>query len=318
LSLLNRFFADKTPPPQVRDDATFGHPGSRMIQMHARKGDWMKVRDAFAVESDPNLRARYMELCADAEGAEQWVEQWLDRDPDNGDAWLMAGALSIKKGWDIRGSAKADEVPKERWDPFHEHLMNAEEELERAADLKPDDPVPLHKLLGTGMALGAPIEERMSRIAEGRRRDASYHGVAYAAVHALAKKWGGSHELMFRVARDAAASAPPGSAIPAALANAHVERWLYIDRWEEDREKSRAYFEDRVVKKEIVETHRATLQVPKSAEPWVANTYAFCFFNFDKKTAKREFIRAGGYFGGPFMYIGIDAYRLAMQRAWKE
>ncbi len=318
MSLLNKLFGDKTPMPVVRDDSTRGHPGSRMIQMHARKKDWRKVRDAMAKETDHALRGRYLSLCTDEDASDEWIEQWLEAEPESADGWLMAGDRSLIRAWKIRGSDKADAVPKERWDPFHELVMTAEEELYKAAELNRNDPLALCGLLRTSMTLGGEIEERMDHFEEGVRRAPRYYGTYWSAVYALTQKWGGSHDLMFELARQSVKTAPEGTAIPAVLAMAHAERLLYYIHWENNEEILETYFKDKSLRQELEAAFRSIQGLPKSEEVWAANAFSFCFVRYDDKLAKEAFKMANGFCGGlPWDYMGEKAYKRHLERVWK-
>lgn len=318
VALFSKMFGDRTPPPIGRLDETLDHPKTRVVQNHARKKEWRAVRDVLAAEPDPILRRRYMGVAVVADGSDEWIDGWLAAEPESADAWLVKGDRSIARAWEIRGSAKADETAEDRWDPFHEMLDNATEELFKAAELNREDPLPWARLLNAAMALGAPIEDRLMLFENGSRRAPAFHGTHISAVGALAEKWGGSHDLMFSFARDVAANAPARSAVATALAYAHVERWLYIGQWENDEKGAETYFARPSVRDEIRACHARCQEAPESAQNYVANLFAFCFYlGRDRKAAKEEFRKAKGVFSGlPWIYLGEDHYKEAIAECW--
>jgi hypothetical protein len=224
----------------------------------------------------------------------------------------------MRQAGQIRGEAKAEETPTEAWDPFHALVERAEDQLLKAAELDRDDPLPWVRLIGTAMLLGDSIEERLHRFEEARLRTPEYHGSYIAAAAALSCKWGGSHELMFRFAREHGRSAIPGSSMAAVLPYAHVERWLYLVAWEDDVAAADEYFRRPSVRDEILDAHRRCREIPLSTVPGIANLYAFCFYlGGMRKEARLEFSRSGGVFNGvPWGYLGEARYRKAIEECW--
>ncbi|MGN6186364.1 MAG: DUF4034 domain-containing protein [Thermoanaerobaculia bacterium] len=318
MSLLSKFFGDKTPPPQARCDDTLAHPQTRTVQLHARKGDWERVRTMIAAETDVTLRDRYITTAADVENAQHWIDEWVAAMSYSADAWLVKGINSVYRAWKIRGSAKADETSPDRWNPFHELVQTGADELFKAIDLAPHDPLPWKHLQAPMKALGAPLDDRLAAFEESKRRAPAYHGCYTVIVDSMTEKWGGSHELMFDLAREAAANAPAQSAVAGALPYAHVERWLYISNWENDPKAAVAYFKRPSVREEIFAAHAKCQDAPASAMPFVTGMFSFCFYLAgEKKAAKEEFRKAKGIYSGlPWLYLGEKAYAEALQEVW--
>jgi hypothetical protein len=317
LSLLDRLFGDKDPRPRVYEDATFGLPAGPAAQEHARRGDWRKLRDVLAAEADAARRWRYANIAA---GLGDGVAEWVEAEPGAADAWLVAGIEAINRGAEVRGAAKADETPEERFDPFHECMQEAEAALRRAIELRPEDPLPRIPLLTTAMTLGAPLESRQALGEEALRHGPSLVSAHVALMTALTMKWGGSHELMFEAARRSAANAPPRSAVAAVLPLAHVERWLYILHWEKDETRWKSYFHQAEVRREVRDSHGRCAGAPEGSVRWVANVFAFCFYLAeDARAARQEFEKAAGlYTGIPWDYRGgKQGYESAMQEIWR-
>jgi hypothetical protein len=318
MSLLDRLFGKEDPRPRVYEDATFGLPAGPAMQEHARRGEWRKVREQMAAETDAARRWRYASLAAD--GLDGAVAEWVEAEPDDVDAWLVAGMQAINRGAQIRGAAKADETPEENFDPFHECMQHAAAALQRAIELRPEDPLPRIPLLTVAMTLGAPIQERQALGEDALRYAPALVAAHVALMNALTKKWGGSHELMFESARRSVATAPPRCAVAAVLPLAHVERWLYIQHWENDEARWRAYFRQPDVLREVRDCHRRCASGPEGSVRWVANVFAFCFYlGDDARAARQEFEKAAGlYTGLPWDYMGgKKVYEHAMETIWR-
>ena len=108
------------------------------------------------------------------------------------------------------------------------------------------------------------------------------------------KKWGGSHELMFDVARQIHRDAPEGNGCHTLIAEAHIERWLYMAHWDKDVDGANRYFERDDVALEIRDAADRYLLSPKleQTKRVIADrgTFAFCFAEMlDWKSASQQF-----------------------------
>ena len=321
MTFLSRLLPDKTPPPVPRHDPTLGYPPARQVQMAARKGDWRSVAEIFRREKDPSCRGLLVGVAADVEESEKWLDEWTAQQPQNGEAWLMSGRRWAMRGMAARGSGKATDVKEDAWDPFYDALRHSDEQLEKASALLPTDPLPWMYRLSVSMLFGDDLSQRQGFYEEGKRLAPNYGGLHLVAVYAVTEKWGGSHELMFDVARQAMAAAPAtGTVVPLAVAFAHVERWLYIWAFDEDQKGAEAYFRSRDVIKELHAAWERCGGAQGPAAITASNMFAFCFWKAGEKKAAKECLKiANGVVDTnnfPWCYGGMAHYKKANAECW--
>jgi hypothetical protein len=320
MSFLSNLFSSKTPAPVPRLDLTLGYPPAKHAVSFARKGDWRSLRELIAKESDITSRAFVLAACSTDATSSGWLDVWTASDPGNADAWLLTAKKWLAKGSEIRGAGRAEDVPEEAWDPFHECVDKMEQAAVKAADLRPDDPLPWQYRMTAAMVFGDPVESRMALFNEGKKRAPGYGGIYSTAVYAMTEKWGGSHSMMMHVAKEALASAPPsGTTIGNAVALAHVERWLYYGAFEKNAAAAAGHFKDAAVQREIRAAHAKSTGLTEPGATITANMFAFCFWKMgDKKATKAELMKAKGVFddGFPWCYGGRESYAKAVQFAW--
>ncbi len=259
------------------------------------RGDWRPIEEQHGHSADWDTRGAIANALADLDP----FDDWIGSAPDSALAYEVRGAQLIRLAWDVRGGGKAATVAADAWGDFFAILEAAEQSLVRAAELAPADPYPWFRLIWTATGLDAPVEQRLARFTAMRERDPGYlHGwVAITSV--TAKKWGGSHELMFDLAREGDRTLPPGSPGRVGLLQAHHERRLYLANWEDDATGAAAYYTRPDVVAEIAAAalhsvlspdHRPTAST-RLAQSWFA--YALAQIG-DADPSQR--VRAAGLF----------------------
>ena len=323
-----KLFNRKAPvvPPIKEIDPAWGDEQARTLRAALARGKWQEAHAALeATKGNWDDRQFLVEvLTDDLPGRPKWFDEWVEAYPQSSVGWTVRGAHGIKWGWAARGGGKAESVHDESWQTFWSRLEEAERDLYKAAELDPGDPVPWTYLVisARGMEKGIPeIGERLKQ-AHARRR---WHHMAFSqALQGYAKKWGGSHELMFDLARQAA-SAPDGASAHAVIAEAHVERWLYMASWDKDEANSRNYFLTAAVGDEIRaaatrSVWSATYERPRLA-PFDHNFFTYCFFRMhDWESARRELEAMNGILNRfPWSYAGkpVDLFRVIRERILK-
>lgn len=134
---------------------------------------------------------------------------------------LFAGRMEIKLAWGARGSGLAHTVSEEEFKKFQEHLARAEQHLERAWQMTPDNPEICHHMLMVELGQGqgrARAELWFHRAMELNPND-------YTAVNRMAyylePKWYGSEGEALAFARRCVASTTWGGHVPLVLADTH-------------------------------------------------------------------------------------------------
>jgi hypothetical protein len=143
--------------------------------------------------------------------------------PDDADVALWLGAAQIDHGWQVRGSAIANQTDRRKFEEFWLILGRAYEPLARAAELRPDDPVPWDRMQWHGLGAQRPREELDEIWTELQRRGPGYYEGYASRLQVLCEKWQGSNEEVTEFTTAATAAAPTGSPIPALLVAKGIE-----------------------------------------------------------------------------------------------
>ncbi|MEV4440589.1 hypothetical protein AB0K09_16500 [Streptomyces sp. NPDC049577] len=212
-------------------------PELRPVLAAAASGDFRPVRELLAASRrDMQWELRDRHVAALAEFALHnpgWLDAWLDAAPDDPDAVLVKADLLVDQAWEIRGSARAEEVSREQFQGFFTLLEDAAPVIGAAAGLNPNDPVPWRIALTHARGSQAPREVFDEYWAEAVARSPHHFGCHATALQYLCEKWYGSHEEMFGFAERAAGQALPGSKLHALPMMAVLEYRVVADAGED-------------------------------------------------------------------------------------
>ncbi|MBX3324088.1 MAG: hypothetical protein KF757_13995 [Phycisphaeraceae bacterium] len=187
------------------------------------------IAPAIALARTDGDRAFIAEACADWQRPPVWLEAWLQAAPDAFEVHLVSGIHSVKRAWDARGGG---------WQPknfglFESRLIEAEQSLHRATELRPDDPTAWAWLIYAGKGRGHELEALYEIFKQAIRRSPFFRPAHTFFLDTLAPKWGGSRAKMLEFARKASARAPAGASVHSIVAEAHVEMGCDLERSKE-------------------------------------------------------------------------------------
>lgn len=278
-------------------------------------GRWREYRDFLAATTDSGLRAFYLDVMP-AKGDERpdWLDEWVAAEPNSSLPLLVRGWHGVDWAWDARGGGRAKTVKRQAWPVFRARLKAAEEDLARASALDETDPLPAARSINAAMGLTRGQKEIRRRFDEADRRDPLNRTACTCMIQATARKWGGSHEGMFRFAREITERAPEGHSAHKVVALAHIEQWLDLGS---DRNRQAVYFFDESVKLQIrsaadrsirsphYDRASSVLQYPDRA------AFAFCFarmHDFEAQLAQMDIMGERFALTG-WIYKNVDAAR---------
>lgn len=193
--------------------------------------------------------------CMDMSALNEWTEKF----PKNGDAWLCRGAGCIYWAWNARGAGRADTVADEGWDLFYERLDLAWKCLYKSAKINSKDPVPWAFMLLVCMGHPDYARYRQACFNKAIERDPENWPAHANMVSALTKKWGGDHEEMLDFAYDAAAKARDGSDVPVILVTAFMKYHFYEVLFEGNEEKAQQFLQRKDVRDAVDSAYRRSL-----------------------------------------------------------
>jgi hypothetical protein len=249
--------APAAPEPPLDD--LLGDAQAHAFRAEVEHGDWKRLHDFLDATREPDARFFYVETLAGITGRPDWLDEWCAARPGSAVPLLFRAAHGRHWAWEARGSGLAQTVEQEAWPLFHERLVAADRDLERAAELDPEDPTP--HALGLWPALGLSLgqAELLRRLGEVDRRHRWHLGAYRAMSQGMASKWGGSNERLLEFARAALREAPDGHPVHVIVPAAHLEVWRYFTHGlkagtpehEAGRERQVGYFRQEAVGAEV-------------------------------------------------------------------
>lgn len=299
--------------PRPTFDPAAAYPDLHRLKAALTAGDWAGVRAVVDSAPEPTARAMLIYAGGDQEGIEPLLRHVLARDPDDAVAGSMFGGLLITVGWNIRTSARADQVSADQFRAFHEHLRRAEQVLIDAAARNPAEvSIWCHRLISArGLQLGlSEVRRRYDRLAA---YDPHHLPAQSQLLQSLCPKWSGTWEQMHRFAHECMLAAPRGAPNAVLVVTGHLERWLDDD--------SGQYLATPFARNEIYEAATRSVWDPnfRHGPNWVMvrNTFAMAFSLLGDHAAAAAQFAALGHFGSedPWHYLGEPATEFVKRRA---
>lgn len=187
------------------------------------------------------------------------LQAWTEDEPDCAEAHLILGARQIQWAWAARGYGRGSGVSEARAMRMMARLQLAMQSLQRSAELNPADPTPWAFMLKAGVYLGADPDTQRENLHHALRRDPEHWAAHDYYLLSSCHKWQGSHPEMFGFARDAAVRACERSLLPLLTISAHMHRWVYYDRFDNDEAAAALYLQRPEVREETIEAYERTL-----------------------------------------------------------
>ncbi len=232
---------------------------------------------------------------------------------------IVAGAALMVRATRIRGMDTADRVAEQNWQSYFACRERAEQLLEQALTLQPENGLAAAWFMATAVDSDDEVKARASRLL-GKATDVPISGYS-KPLSANTEKWGGSHDAMWKIARDCAALRWPWSG--ALIAKAHYEHWLYLDLMDERPEAEQeadAYFKDQAIKDELTGISSA-ISTAQSDDPYEAvyahDVLAAVLAEARMRSAAAAHLRHVGKFGDPALLTGGPWWRRVLLRILK-
>lgn len=300
-------------PPSF--DPAAAHPEVESMRAWCRQSDWPALARHFDGLTSANELFQHARIAAEVPGVEQFLVSVAEREPARTLPKLLLGARCIELAWEVRTGARAQHVSREQFDAMHRHLRDGEQLLLEVTAREPGNAAAwaLRLINVRGLELGQDeAQRRYDRLA---RTEPHMMGAQVQMLQQLCPKWSGSWEKAFAFARQCAAAAPDGSLNPALVAEAHMERWLELDRGEDE-----AYLRRPEVQHEVAEMAARSVLHPafRPVLGWTkAHGYFAAIFSLagDHRRAAVHFRALGGYANEfPWVYLGDQAEQFVKHR----
>ncbi|MFI7604555.1 DUF4034 domain-containing protein [Micromonospora sp. NPDC049366] len=220
--------------PGLVIDPAYGDPQARAFIDALNARDWRTARDILVATPDPDSRAFLMEAVQGATDLQDWIQEWVDAEPDSTLPVLVRGCHAVFWAWEARGGKRAQYTSQDQFREFARRLRIAENSLDEVIDRDPDDVTARTWLVTSSRGRQLDPVEARARFDEVAKRHPGHVVAAEQRLQYLCPKWFGDEKQMFAFAREVTASAPDGSLLPELVAVAHVEKWLDMPRGEDD------------------------------------------------------------------------------------
>ncbi|MGH3390006.1 MAG: hypothetical protein ACRDOO_14140, partial [Actinomadura sp.] len=211
-------------------DPALGDPAAARLLADLERRDWRAAHEFLRAVDDPDDLQFYVSLSSRTQGLQAWIGEWADAEPRSHLPMLVRGAHAVEWAWMARGAAWAKDTSAAQFRIFERRLRLAHQCLTEATARNPHDPTAWSELIVCGVGMGLGLDEAGRRFREAVARYRWHIGAHDGLFMQLCRKWGGSDELMHRFAAETAAAAPPHTGLAVLVANAHVQRWLFIER----------------------------------------------------------------------------------------
>lgn len=230
------------------------------IGTQALQGDFAPTIRFLQTESDVDRKHGFIsQLLADGITAD--AHRSLAKHLGTFEGELLDAHAQTALAWEARGYGGANTVSDEQWKAYEQGLRFAMQRAEKAAELKPDDPLPwLHML----KVIGDLDESQGVRIFEEARRRAPNAFAPFKdfAYRFKTIRWGATEEEMIAFARQASAEAPAGDLRHSLIVAAHREAWDYPREFNKDRADSLVHIARPEVQNEVTAACERSVLVP--------------------------------------------------------
>jgi hypothetical protein len=266
--------------PELAYDPTLGDRRLRGLKTQLKAGQWMEAKAYLSALKDPDALSATIEILSEGPGPVP-IDAWVKAEPHSALPLLLRGRNRIYWAWEARGGGTANTVTDDGLRAFVQRLALAEDDLRAAASLDANDATAYGYLLIVGRGLSHSLEECQALFKEATARCPTHLRSHQTWLVRQCEKWGGSHDAMFALARDAHASAPEGSRLHALLAQAHAERFLFGCSFDED-PAFQTYYKRPEVVEELRAAYRACFasgrHTHKLLDTQLRNEFAFGFY----------------------------------------
>jgi hypothetical protein len=299
-------------------------PELRELRRAVLRQDWPAIAAQFAGLHDWDDHEYAARIVAEVGGSEGFLGGAAERERQARDGTLartLHATRLISAGWDIRTSARAENVSRAQFTGFHDHLRHAERVLIEVTAEEPGNATAWAQRIKTnrGLQLGQhEVRRRYDRLS----RQVPHMYVAQAnVVQQYCPKWSGSVEKLHAFGLECLRGAPDGSLAPLALLEAHFEI-----AFAGSAEEARAHWSRPDVRAEVEEAANRSVRHPAfRARGYRAitahNHFALAFSRLGDPAAARPHFEATGGFGAGYFwsYLGNEAaaYDAARAKAMK-
>lgn len=148
--------------------------------------------------------------------------KWVAAKPKSYAALVLRTGFYRQYAWTARGAGFINTVSRQGYDIFTQRLLLADADITSASLLNPSMPFHYYEMLQLDMALQRGSISSFSHLMKARQIDPSFYPVYMVYMFMNRPRWGGSVEIMKKIAQDYADNVP-GSLLPLLWTDYHDE-----------------------------------------------------------------------------------------------
>ncbi|MBS3932438.1 MAG: hypothetical protein KGZ65_14505 [Sphingomonadales bacterium] len=290
---------------------------ARRISICASSQDWPAIK-SYLDELQPETAFVFLRVLGERLPIEADLEAAI-ADASDVPGLIVAGAALMMRATRIRGMDIADMVEAQNWEPYFVYHQQAERLLCAAVTAQPGNGLAAAWLMAATVDSDDELKAEVCRLLM-QATQVPLSGYS-KLLSAMTKKWGGSHEAMWRVARECANLNLPWSG--ALIAKAHYEQWLYLDLMDERpaaQSEADRYFRDPAIRNELLAISSA-IDAAHGDDPYEAvyahDVLAAVLAEAKERKIATRHLRRVGKFGDPALLTGGPWWRSMLIRLIK-
>jgi len=304
-SLFTRFLGVIGIKPKI---TLVDYRGSDLVQKaiyQLQASNWHALESSLKT-MESNTRYDVMQALVDETGRSDAYDEWICAHPQSAIANIVSGFQYINWAWEARGGGVASTVTERGIELFYERLDLAKENFELAIKTENKFADPYIGLITIAMGTGFEREHLWDYFVKAMVHCKDHYQAHVSMINALAEKWGGNENEMFSVANQGTNSAENNNALAAVIAEAYIEKWLYLLMCDMD-EEAEVYFRDKDIRQKLTNSYNKIklCSLEKIDNVQALNSLAFCFYMSGLNSQAKEVIEKleGRFVEHPWQYL---------------
>jgi hypothetical protein len=132
------------------------------------------------------------------------ILEWKKHSPGKPGPAIVESLYWYSYAWHARGGGYANEVSETGWELFNERLAKTEKVLLDSKSYASDNPLWYYQYVRTAAGLGWDKRQLLELFSEAVNKEPAFYQTYFATIGSMSPKWGGSYELMDKVATSSA------------------------------------------------------------------------------------------------------------------
>jgi hypothetical protein len=241
---------------------------------------WKALDNLTGLERDHNF-SFFISKCNRENFAEEDLLELPEHYPEVHYAYMIRANYFDDFAWEARGTGTANTVGEENYRLFHERLAWAREDLKKAYELEPNEPVIWANLYANFSLSYDDKGEREKFYNLIKEKGLSNRYCTLRVSNFKQERWGGSHQENIDWANYIIANTKRGDVTRLIIFDVTIERYDYIRAFEDNDKKAEAIFKDKKIQNELNQYFDELVENMEKLPYSIAETliYWYCMAN---------------------------------------